>query len=108
MKWGPTSSEKLSDGEWFRKLAEQGKSVPVEAIEQPTLTRDELPYWEAFNLLHLSRANSGFGAGAIPLSELMAYLDLMQIPIGEEREHYVRVIRAMDHAYLVQIKEKHV
>lgn len=106
MKWGPKGADKLSDGEWFRKLAAAGKKVPEEATAQPCLTEEELPFWEAFNLLHLSRPNSGFRASAIPLSEVMSYCELMQIEPGESRELYVRLLRAMDHAYLVHVQMK--
>lgn len=74
---------------------------------RPGLQDHELPFWDAFNVLHLSRANTGFGPGAIPLSEIVTYAELMQMPIGEEREQFVRLIRAMDAAYLTWAREKH-
>jgi hypothetical protein len=66
-----------------------------------------MPFWEAFQLLQLSRPNTGFGPGAIPLSEIMTYAELMQMPIGEERQQLVQIIRAMDGVYLAWVREKH-
>lgn len=57
--------------------------------------------------MHLSRANTGFGPGAIPLSELMVYAELTQMPVGEEREEFVQILRAMDGAYLDYVSHKH-
>ena len=97
----------MSDGEWLGKLAEQTGKIPDAIAARPGLQPHELPLWEAFQLLQLSRPNTGFGPGAIPLSEIMVYAELMQMPIGEEREQLVQVIRAMDRAYLTWVRTKH-
>lgn len=107
MKWGPKAGEKQSDGEWFRKLAKEGVKIPEAVLHVPTLDRFELLYWEAFNTLHLSRAHTGFGPGAIPLSEIVTYAELMQMPVGEEREQFVQIVRSMDGAYLTWVQEHH-
>lgn len=79
------------------------------AVEtRPQLHRDALEYWEAFQVLHVSRANTGFGPGPILLSEIVAYTELMEIPMGEEQRQYMRLIRAMDRAYLDWSQTQHV
>ena len=45
--------------------------------------------------------------GAIPLGEIVIYAELMQMPVGDEREQFVQIIRAMDGAYLTWAREKH-
>lgn len=107
MKWGPKAGGKLSDGEWLAKLGKQRGKMPQAIVERPELEPHELPYWDAFTTLHLSRANTGFGPGAIPLSEIVAFCDLMQIPIGEPRAQLVQTIRAMDAAFIEQARTKH-
>ena len=83
-----------------------GKVSSVVAA-RPGLLEYELPLWEAFQCLQLSRPNTGFGPGAIPLGEIVIYAELMQMPVGDEREQFVQIIRAMDGAYLTWAREKH-
>lgn len=70
---------------------------------RPVLDIVEAQFWEAFHTLHLSRASTGLGPGAIPLSEIRAYADLMQMPPGDVQQEFMRVMRAMDRAYLEQV-----
>lgn len=106
MRWGPKAGTRISDGEWLNKIAAQTGKIPAAVAARPGLSAHELPFWDAFNVLHLSRANTGFGPGAIPLSEIVTYAELVQMPIGEEREQFVQLIRAMDGAYLTFAQEK--
>lgn len=106
MTWGPKKGEQLSDGEWLSRIATETGVRPSAVAARPRLRPHELPYWEAFQALQLSRANTGFGPGAIPLSEIVTYAELMQLPAGEERAQFAQIIRAMDGAYLTLQQEK--
>ena len=97
----------MSDGEWFSKLAAQGEKVPNSFAARPGLHHHERPFWDAFQFLHPSRPNTGFGPGAIPLGELIVYAELMQMPVGGEREQFVSILREMDVAYLTWVREHH-
>jgi hypothetical protein len=107
LRWGPKAGETVSAGDWLSKITAQTGRVFKELEARPTLQAHELPFWEAFQVLQLSRPNTGFGPGAIPLSEMLVYAELMQMPIGEDREQFVQTIRAMDGAYLTWVRKTH-
>lgn len=107
MTWGPKAGQRQSDGAWLSKIASQTGKVPSAIEARPTLRAHERPLWEAFQCLQLSRPNTGFGPGAIPLSEIVTYAELVQMPIGDEREQFVQIIRTMDGAYLTWVREHH-
>ncbi|HWM89403.1 MAG TPA: hypothetical protein VN493_01405 [Thermoanaerobaculia bacterium] len=65
---------------------------------------DLVPVWEAFVLLSPSR-NMGWGAGAIPLTEVRAYCEMFEIE-PEEREDLLYLLRALDEEYLKSTNEK--
>lgn len=71
---------------------------------RPELYPDLVPVWEAFVLLSPSR-NTGWGAGAIPLSEVKAYCEMFDIE-GDDREELVILLRALDDEYLKSTNEK--
>lgn len=71
---------------------------------RPELYPDLVPVWEAFVLLSPSR-NSGWGAGAIPLSEVKAYCEMFDIE-GDDREELLILLRALDDEYLKSTNEK--
>lgn len=55
--------------------------------------------WDAF--VALSGARSiGLGPEPIPISEIEAYARLMRLDGADEREELVRLVQAMDRAYL--------
>jgi hypothetical protein len=54
---------------------------------------------DAFYFLSPSRSLHLGGEGPIPISEILAYLEVMEIP-SAERPEYLRFIREMDNAYL--------
>ncbi len=88
----------------MRLAQETGKTSS--AVEtRPELDEVESRYWEAFQLLHGSRAHTGFGPGAIPLSEMVVYADLMELH-GDARLDLIQVIRAMDRVYIEQVSKK--
>lgn len=106
MKWGPKAGQKVSDGEFLSRLAEKEGIVATAVKEQPKLDIVEQFYWEAFIMLHLSRPSTGFGPGPIPLTEIKAFTELMEIPKGDDLYDFVRVVRKMDRAYLEQVTKK--
>lgn len=106
MKWGPKAGQHTGDGDFLAKIAEQTGVVPTAIKERPTLDPTERPLWEAFHVLHASRASTGFGPGAIALSEIQAYAELMEIPAGEDRQELMRVIRTIDRTYLDLVSKK--
>lgn len=71
---------------------------------RPELYPDLVPVWEAFVLLSPSR-NMGWGAGAIPLTEVRAYCEMFEIE-PEEREDLLYLLRALDEEYLKSTNEK--
>lgn len=81
--------------------------MPDAFLDRPSLSEEAVPFWRAFQFLHMSRPNTGFGPGAIPLSEMLGYADLMQLPTGEIREEFAYVLRTLDGAYLDWVREKH-
>lgn len=46
----------------------------------------------------------GFGPGSIPLTEMLAYADLMELS-REDRREFVQILRTMDRAYLEQVSK---
>lgn len=80
--------------------------IPPELeAEGPELLPETAPYWEAWQVLSLSRP-SGFGVGAIPISEIKAYLELYQVDDLDERIRYVRLIQAADGEFLKVMAER--
>jgi len=73
--------------------------------EEVELYKDSIPYWQAFSVLSGSRP-VGMSVGAILLSEIKCYLELMEIWDLEERLTYLRMIKALDNVYLTDVKDK--
>jgi hypothetical protein len=70
---------------------------------------EESVYWyEIYQLLHLSRAVLFDGPGAIPLSEIAAYCDLMDIREPAEREDLMTMIRRLDSGYLDLVEARQI
>ena len=66
---------------------------------KPELYGDLAPIWDAFQALHPTRPVA-MGAGPIPRSEVRAYFGIMGIADPEDRVFYLRMIRALDDAWL--------
>lgn len=75
-------------------------ALPPALENRPELDPGLEPYFEAFALLSPSRPIHLGGAGAIPVAEIAAYLDLEAIADPEERRAHLRLVRAMDEIYL--------
>ncbi len=96
MRWG-------SNKEYLLKLEEQGENIPA-LQATPELRGYLIPYWQAFNILSPSR-QIGLGVGAIPLSEIEAYIRLYEITDSEEKEELLYFIREMDGVFLKHHKK---
>ena len=72
----------------------------------PQLTIWTSAYWEAWSFLRGSRS-LGFGAvGWIPVSEIIAYLDLIREDDPEERLRYLRMVLSLDDLYVSKMNER--
>lgn len=87
-------------------IAKETGRLPPALQNRPELPDHLQLYWQAFQVLTLSRPTNGFSVGAIPLSEILAYAELLGIQGLEAREDLVRFIRAMDVAYLRHVLSK--
>lgn len=72
------------------------KEIPAEVLD-PELAPHLLPVWNAFAFLSPSRP-MGMEVGAIPLTEILAYLDEHEVR-GEWRADMVALIRDLDNAF---------
>lgn len=84
------------------QIAADTGTIPAALALLPVIDEDLGYICEAFNTLSPSRA-SGMGLGAIPLSEVVAYLQVF--PVFHSREFFVKAIREMDFAWLA-VKNK--
>ncbi|QDQ26702.1 hypothetical protein FNU76_10185 [Chitinimonas arctica] len=75
--------------------AESGET-PQALLDMPPLDPDNARWYQAFNDLNPSRV-AGFGPGSIPVSEILAYAQLLQV---DDRDTLFRRIRACDHTWL--------
>ena len=67
--------------------------------EAPELLPGAFSLWEAWQALQWSR-DVGFGIGAIPVSEVLAYCALMGISDLDQRERLLRAIQRLDEVFL--------
>jgi hypothetical protein len=71
------------------------QGIPTPSLDaRPKLYDDLVLYWEAFNVLQLSRNSMG---GGIPLSEIEVYGRMVGIVNTQE---FAQTIRLMDRIYL--------
>ena len=80
------------------KLVEDGREAPKEFFQQPEILPQHQLYMEAFNELSTER-QIGMGVGPIPRSAIRAYAQELGI-VGDEFEHFHRIIRLVDNDYL--------
>jgi len=83
--------------------------------DQPTLLPELALIWEAFAMTTTSREyGRRFGtegreyliAGAIPLTEITAYCDLIGVFCFEQRRRIAKFVQAMDDAYRNHVNPK--
>lgn len=70
----------------------------------PVLYDDLADIAEAYSVLSASRPTGFSGPLPIPLSEVAAYIELYEVA---DRERFVRLVRALDDAYLAEHYRKH-
>ena len=81
--------------------------MEVEALRtRPKLTQWTIEYWDAFQRLSSSRTAHQGGIGPIPLSEIVAYLNVMNIRDVDDRLTYIKMIQSLDSVYVKHINEK--
>ena len=88
------------------RLAEQTGQTSTAVATRPMLDAVEADYWQAFQVLHTTRVNTGFGPSPIALREIESYAELVDMPRGEPRHDLLHLIKAMDRAYLEQVMKK--
>lgn len=85
-------------------LYDSGREPPAEFFEQPELTADDLPYWNAFHVLGTER-QLGMSLGPIPWSKVVAYADYLDLDEhASERLH--AIVRRVDGEYLSMLSPK--
>jgi hypothetical protein len=75
--------------DWLLSAQAQGHEID-ELKDMPMLTEVSYPYWQAY--FNLQSSSDPMGNGAIPVSEIYAYLKLSRIESTEDRLDYVRFI----------------
>ena len=90
----------------MRSLHKQTGELPSALKNKPEFKPGLAWYYELFELLNTSRAIGFSGAGAIPFSEMKACFDLLEITDLDERECSIKMIRALDSAYLQHVNKK--
>ena len=84
-------------------MDERGK--PVAALDsRPILYDHNVVYWRSWLDLRNSR-QSGFGIGHIPVTEVVAYMDLIDVE-QDERLHFLRMVNALDRRFVELANEK--
>jgi len=98
LEWGP----KLD----FLKTLQQQYGVEPDALKhKPRLKPWVADYYKAFQMLSSSRPIGMGAVGAIPISEMAAYLDLFGILDHEERELFITMMQALDSVYLKHVNK---
>ncbi len=87
--------------------------IPDALQNKPELSRWTAEYYSAFNVLSDSRKVLDGGIGAIPVTEVFAYMQMFNIgtwPDGrikvDEREHFIKMIKTLDRAYIKHINAR--
>jgi hypothetical protein len=75
-------------------------------VEKPTLRPELVGVWGAYTLLSGSRPMTEVGPGPIPLTEIKAYLEILQVEKIESRLYLIRMVKALDDMYLENYREK--
>jgi hypothetical protein len=75
-------------------------------LNRPRLKAADGPFVDSFYALHAARSGGMGGPNAIPISEVLAYLQLMGIASVEARAKYLRLIQRLDSVYLAHAAEK--
>jgi hypothetical protein len=82
--------------------------TPSGLLNRPVVHRDDTKYLDGYRFLTRSRAHGEAGPLPIAVSEVQAYLMLIEEDRVEERLRFLRYVQEMDGAYLdhaVQVAE---
>ena len=90
LKWG-------SHVKAFEAQAKKTGVMPVPLKSRPRLQNQDAVYYRAFTTLSQSRPSGGMGGrSAIPISEILAFCQLVGIASKEERLKYLSLIQELD------------
>lgn len=96
MEWGARE-------EFLIGISESEPAAPL--LEKPVLDDIEKYYWRVFHDLTSSRPVS-FGAGAVPISEILAYCQLYGVNNINERSDLVYIMAEMDGELIEHFNKK--
>jgi len=86
----------------YEHLAEQGKPTPLDS--RPEFDQDCAWFIQMFNTLSGSRPIGFGGAGSIPFSEIIRYIEVFGCYIGVEED--VQILQTMDRTFLEQSRKE--
>ena len=99
LEWGGSES-------FFKSILEDtGRPHPA-AAAKPALRGEDIEFYDAFCLLGARRLWSQVGPNAIPISEIVAYLDGIGVSGSRLRERYIRLCCAMDGVELAHLHKE--
>lgn len=80
--------------------------IPDALQNKPKLSHWVAQYYSAFHVLNDSRMVREGSIGSIPLSEIFAYMQMFEIDKLDEREHFTKMVKALDRVYVKHINAK--
>jgi len=84
--------------DWFYNLEKEGNHIKA-LDEKPKLYEDLESVFEAFKILSSTRP-VGMSIGAIPLTEISAYMKMFGIDGYQEKKRFLKQIQILDAVYL--------
>lgn len=80
--------------------------TPRALLEKPMLTGRTVLFWSAYQDLHNCRTYGMESANPIQVSEIKAYLDIIQVLGVDDRMEYFRHIKTMDTMFFEHVNAK--
>jgi len=102
VKWQVEWGDKVAT---LQKMTARGET-PKALQSRPTPTLHASTYLYAFHHLSTSRSVFTEGLGAIPVSEVLAYAELMGFDRIEDREDLLYYVQICDVAYIEAMRKK--
>lgn len=90
----------------LKDIAETTGEAPDALLRRPRLRPDVWGYWDGFFTLSDARQHNQTGLLPIQVSEVLAYCDVVGIPRGDPAAKMLRIVQAMDKAYLAYQHKK--
>ncbi len=88
-------------------LKMQAGGLTIPSLEnRPFLTQWVSEYWAGFQVLGGSRIVHQGGIGPIPLTEIVAYIDVIYLSDVDERLKFIRMIQSLDSVYVKHVNTK--